>query len=78
MEVDGASKSEPKKVLRDGQPYSAISYDKAMRRIRVNADGDLGYMSSKRSCGTRNGLGGRRTRRLRITEVDEIAEQRPS
>jgi hypothetical protein len=32
--------AEPKKVLRDGQPWSEYSYDKAARRIIVNAGGD--------------------------------------
>ncbi len=32
--------AEPKKVLRDGQPWSQFSYDQAARRIRVKAGGD--------------------------------------
>jgi preprotein translocase subunit YajC len=32
--------AEPKKVLRDGQPWSQFSFDKAARRIMVKAGGD--------------------------------------
>jgi len=32
--------AEPKKVLRDGQPWSEFSYDKAAKRILVKAGGD--------------------------------------
>jgi len=32
--------AEPTKVLRDGQPWSEFSYDKAAKRIMVNAGGD--------------------------------------
>ena len=32
--------AEPKKILRDGQPWSEFSYDKAARRITVKTGGD--------------------------------------
>jgi hypothetical protein len=32
--------AEPKKVLRDGQPWSGFSYDKAAKRIRMKTGGD--------------------------------------
>ena len=32
--------AEPKRVLRDGQPWSEFSYDKAARRIMVKTGGD--------------------------------------
>ena len=31
---------EPKKILRDGQPWPQFTYDKATRRIMVPAGGD--------------------------------------
>lgn len=43
-EVDGIWSAilvaEPKKLLRDGQPWSKFSYDKAARRIMVKSGGD--------------------------------------
>jgi hypothetical protein len=43
-EADGswsaALAAEPKKILRDGQPWSQFSYDNAARQIRVKAGGD--------------------------------------
>jgi hypothetical protein len=43
-EVDGSWSAtlaaEPKKLLRDGQPWSEFSYDQAARRIMVKAGGD--------------------------------------
>lgn len=43
-EVDGSWSAtlvaEPKKLLRDGQPWSKFSYDKAARRIMVKSGGD--------------------------------------
>ncbi len=32
--------AEPKKVLRDGQPWTEFTYDKAARRIMVKTGGD--------------------------------------
>lgn len=38
--MPGRLPAEPKKLLRDGQPWSGFSYDKSARRITVASGGD--------------------------------------
>ena len=45
--------AEPKKVLRDGQPWGEFTYDQAARRIVVKTAATPGCTSSRRSCGSK-------------------------
>ena len=48
---------EPKKVLRDGQPWTEFTYDKAVRRIMVKTGGDppARFRDSRAEGGDRSG-----------------------